>query len=435
MIEEGLRSPPRKECHMPLISKRVRPPATASAQVAPTVGPPDGAQPLPFDASAVARYYQEDPDVFIAVNAIASGVCGRGFEVVGALPQGRLLEAKGRLEAMAGEGTFMETLKQVVIDLNLLGNGYLEVARDAADRPAWLFWVPATQMLRKRDMSGYVQSAGGKTVEFGVYTPDPAVREAARRAGRLRRGVNEVLHFRLPNPNSRYYGLPPAYTVAKDVLADSACKDSNIAFLQNGLCPDFAVLVKGGTLTEETIALLREYLRDAHTGPSKHHGFLLLESTTGPGGEKVEIELVPIQRAADMQFAKYRQSSIEAKIRAFRVPMSKAGINQYGRLGEGSSVGEDHTFKFQVVEPQQTSIEHALTKMVALDLGYRGAEFRFLEMDLEDQNQRARTASVLVGGAPVLTVNEARAMIGLPPVDGGDGLVAPARTGERDGSV
>jgi len=407
---------------MPLLCKRVAGPSPPSLQAPGLWGDARGVQPVPFDIGAVAKYYQEDPDVFIAVNTIASAVCGRGFEVVGDAPESRLAEIARRLEDMSPDGPLMETLKQVVIDLNLLGNGYLEVARDGRDRPAALYWVPGTQMLRKRDMSGYVQSVSGRSVEFNNYTPNPQARAVLRRGGRWYRGANEILHFRLPNPNSRYYGLPPAYTVAKDILADAACKDSNIAFLQNGLCPDFAVLVKGGTVSEETVKLLREYLKDAHTGPSKHHGFLLLEAVSGAGGERVEVELVPIQRPGDMQFAKYRQTNVEAKVRAFRVPMSKAGINQYGRLGEASSLGEDHTFKYQVVEPQQTMIENAMSRLLSVDLGFGGVRFRFREMDIRDESERARTASLLSGGAAILTINEARAMMGLPPVDGGDRL-------------
>ena len=416
---------------MPFLCKRISVPRPVSSQVSELSVDVRGVQPLPFDIAAVAKFYQEDPDVFIAVNTIASAVCGRGFEVVGGLPEEEANAAKGEVEQLSQEETFMEVLKQLVIDLNLLGNGYLEVARDRRDRPAAVYWVPATQMQRKRDMSGYVQSASGKTVEFNNYTPDPDRRAELRRAGRWRQGANEILHFRLPNPNSRYYGLPPTYTVAKDILSDAACKDSNMAFLQNGLCPDYAVLVKGGTVSEETVKMLKEYLRDAHTGPSKHHGFLLLEAVAGPGGERVEIELVPIQRHGDMQFVKYRQSNIEAKVRAFRVPMSKAGINQYGRLGEASSLGEDHTFKYQVIEPQQTMIEHAMTRMLQRDMGYESAEFRFLELDIKDESETARTAALLAGGAPILTVNEARAMMGLPPVEGGDKLPDGGLGGEN----
>ncbi|MBW3625855.1 MAG: phage portal protein [Armatimonadetes bacterium] len=104
------------------------------------------------------------------------------------------------------------------------------------------------------------------------------------------------------------------------------------------------------------------------------------------------------------------------------MPMSKAGINQHGRLGEASSRGEDDTFKYQVVEPQQTMIERMFTRMLRLDFGVPEAEFRFRELDSRDEWGRAQTASLLAGGKAVLTVNEARALLGLPPVDGGDGL-------------
>jgi HK97 family phage portal protein len=248
-------------------------------------------------------------------------------------------------------------------------------------------------------------------------------RKALRKGGKWRAGAHEILHFKLPNPNCRHYGLPPAYTVAKDILADTACKDSNIALFQNGLCPDYAVLVRGGTLSEETAGMVREYLQEAHRGPSKHHGFLVLEASGGAGGATPEIELVPIQgKLSDMQWNKFRQQNMESKVRAFRVPMSKAGINQFGRLGEASSKGEDDTFKYQVVEPQQTMIERTFTRALREEFGAAGLEFRFKELDHRDEWSRAQTASLLAGGKAVLTVNEARALLGLPPVGSGDTL-------------
>jgi hypothetical protein len=302
---------------MTIVSKRLGQ-GTASLQSA---SPPEsdlnGGVPLPFDARGISRYYQEDPDVFIAINAIASAVCGRGYEVAGERdePDLPLAAIQAQFEQFCPESTLIETLRQVVIDLNLLGNGYLELARDKSDRPNALWWAPATDIRRLRDLSGYVQTCAGRAVEFNTYTPSAEVRRNLRKGGTWKNGAHELLHLKLPNPNSRYYGLPPAYTVAKDVLADASCKDSNIAMFQNGLCPDYAVVVRGGTLTEETAETIKEYLQEAHRGPGKHHGFLVLETGVGVGGAVPEIELVPIQgKMTDMQWGKFRQMNIESKI-------------------------------------------------------------------------------------------------------------------------
>ena len=396
----------------------------------------NGAVPLPFDAWGISRYYQEDPDVYIAVNTIAGAVCGQGYEIVSGGEEDETLRTlRSRFEGLAPESTLMETLRQVVIHLNLLGNGYLELARDREDRPCALWWCPATDLRRLKDGSGYLQVSGGCSTEFNAYAPSAETRRDLKKIGRWRSDAHEIVHLKLPNPRSRDYGLPPAYTVAKDILADAACKDSNIALFQNGLCPDYAVVVRGGTLSEETAATVREYLQEAHRGPSKHHGFLVLEAASGAGGATPEIDLVPIQgKLSDMQWAKFRQLNIESKVRAFRVPMSKAGINQFGRLGEASSRGEDDTFKYQVVEPQQTMIEHMFTRMLRLDFEATDLRFRFKELDPRDEWSRAQTASLLAGGRAVLTVNEARALLGLSPVEGGDTL-STLKEGRADGSV
>ncbi len=409
---------------MPVVCKRLQggePPRGASGQPVAFGSDLGGTIPLPFDGAAVARQYQEDPDIFIAVNAIVSAVCGRGYEIIGDDAAAREV-VRAQFERLSEESPFLETLRQALIDFNLLGNGYLEVGRGKDDRPGGAWWAPATEV-RLRKAGGFTQTGGGRAVEFNPYTPSEGRRRALRKAGEWKAGAHELLHLRLANPNSRHYGLPPAYTVSKEIVADAACKDSNIALFQNGLCPDYAVLVRGGTLSDETATMVREYLQEAHQGPSRHHGFLVLEAAGGPNGITPEIELTPIQgRLSDMQWAKYRQMNMESKIRAFRVPMSKAGINQHGRLGEASSRGEDDTFKYQVVEPQQTLVERALTRMIADDLEAPGVEFRFKELDVKDEWSRAQTASLLTGGKAVLTVNEARSLLGLAPVEGGDAL-------------
>lgn len=382
---------------------------------------PLGVVPHPCDFRGVARFYQEDPDVYIAVNTIAASVCGRGYEIRGDLNPEQRRWVEERFENYCPESTFMDALRQVVLDLNLLGNGYLELARDSEGLPVNLWWIPATEVYRLEDQRGYIQELRGRRLRFNNYVFDSEERRRLAESGQWFQGANEILHFRLPNPNSRDYGLPPTYTVMKDILADSASKDSNLAFFRNGLAPDFAIVVKGGTLSDTSLEMIRRYLEDAHQGPDRHHGFLVLESSPVPGGPPIEIELVPIQqKMTDLQFGRLRQLSIETKIRAFRVPMSKAGINQYGRLGEASSKGEDDTFKYQVVEPQQTQIERVFTRMLREDFGIPEAEFRFREIDLKDERETARMASLLAGGAALLTVNEARALIGLPPLPEGE---------------
>jgi phage portal protein BeeE len=114
----------------------------------------------------------------------------------------------------------------------------------------------------------------------------------------------------------------------------------------------------------------------------------------------------------EMPFLAYRRFAIENKVRAFRVPMSKAGINQYGRLGEAAGREETETFKTEVVEPQQTMVEHAFDRMLREDFGAPGLRFRFKELDLRDTAKLAETASRLVAGQAVLSVDEARAMLG-----------------------
>jgi PBSX family phage portal protein len=369
----------------------------------------------PYDLDALAKTYEEDPDVYLCCNAIAAKACGAGWELQGEPAD----DAAARFfEAGSPERPLIETLRLAFLDLNLLGNAYLEVARDAADRPAALWWVPSREVRCRREEDGFVQrTRGDRYTLFNPYTPSPEKRAALRRSGAWHRAegggwANEVMTFRLPNPNSRHYGLPPAFVAAQDILADAGVKASNIAFFRNGMMPDYVLAVKGGTLSEGTLEEIRTFLADAHRGADRHHGMIVLEAlSAGQGG--VSMDLIPMQSAVkEMPFLAYRRFAIENKVRAFRVPMSKAGINQYGRLGEAAGREETETFKTEVVEPQQTMVEHAFDRMLREDFGAPGLRFRFKELDLRDTAKLAETASRLVAGQAVLSVDEARAMLG-----------------------
>lgn len=376
-------------------------------------------EPPPFDLAALARAYQEDPDVYLCCNAIAAKACGAGWELTGDDDGPAAAAARAFFESTSGDRPLLETLRLAFLDLNLLGNAYLEVARDPGDRPAAIWWVPAREMRARADGDGFCQRTGAdRYALFNSYTPRAADRAAMRASGAWHcadggGAANEIIALRLPNPNSRFYGLPPAFVAAKDILADAAVKDSNIAFFQNGMMPDYVLAIRGGTLSEGTVEEIREFLRESHRGPDRHHGIVVLEALPGLPGESVSLDLIPMQQATrEMPFLAYRKFAIENKVRAFRVPMSKAGINQYGRLGDAAGREETETFNAEVVEPQQTMVEHVFRAMLRDDWGAPGMAFRFRDLDLRDTERLAETAVRLAGGRAVLSVDEARNLLG-----------------------
>lgn len=375
-----------------------------------------GCEAPPYDLAALSRAYEEDPDVYLCCNAIAAKACGAGWELTG---EGGAEDARVFFESGSRERPLIETLRLAFLDLNLLGSAYIEVARDGRDRPAAMWWVPAREMRARREGDGFCQRTGAdRYTLFNPYTPRPEDRAAMRATGAWHKAegggwANEIIALRLPNPNSRFYGLPPAYVAAKDILADAAVKDSNIAFFRNGMMPDYVLAVQGGTLSDGTLEEIRAFLRDSHQGADRHHGMIILEALPALHGEKVSLELIPMQQATrEMPFLAYRRFAIENKVRAFRVPLSKAGINQAGRLGDASGREETETFKAEVVEPQQTMVEHVFNGLLHHDFGAPDVAFRFKDLDLRDTARLAETAARLVGGQPVLSVDEARAMLG-----------------------
>jgi capsid portal protein len=202
----------------------------------------------------------------------------------------------------------------------------------------------------------------------------------------------------------------------KDILLDASAKISNLAFFENGMMPDWAVLVNGGSLTAESIQQIEDFLTDAHSGADKHHGMLYIAALPEMGGNAVKVEMVPLNAPhKDMAFKELHEASRDTILRCWGLSPGKAGVQSMGALGGGTNLmAETDSFKFEVVEPIQTRVEYSFNRILRLDFGFEGLLFEFAELDLKEERQNVEMATRAVGGSPFITVNEARAMIGLP---------------------
>tara|TARA_S200002703_G_scaffold145498_1_gene139894 strand:- start:709 stop:1260 length:552 start_codon:yes stop_codon:yes gene_type:complete len=80
---------------------------------------------------------------------------------------------------------------------------------------------------------------------------------------------------------------------------------------------------------------------------------------------------------------------------------------------------DDVSFYTKTIIPQANRIAMKLNRSIFAQTGYRiSFEPQRLETLQRHEVEKATSLSQLTGGAPILTVNEARAMLGFDPIDG-----------------
>ncbi len=277
--------------------------------------------------------------------------------------------------------------------LQTAGNGYLEAVQDDQGQPFELYALRSDRMKVVPGARGwpeaYDYSVGGRNV----------------RLTRLADGWMPVLHLKLLNPLSDYYGFSPLEAAAFAVDVHNASGAWNKALLDNAARPSGALVYGGGEggerLTDDQFERLKAELTETHSGAAAAGRPLLLEG----GLDWKPMSLSP----ADMDFIDGKHAAAREIALAFGVPPPLLGIpgdNTYANFKEANSAFWRHA-----VVPLTERLARALT-------GWLGAQFANVRIgcDLDAVPALAPEREALwarLEAATFLTPEERRQMAGL----------------------
>ena len=277
--------------------------------------------------------------------------------------------------------------------LQTAGNGYLEAVQDDQGQPFELYALRSDRMKVVPGARGwpeaYDYSVGGRNV----------------RLTRQADGWMPVLHLKLLNPLSDYYGFSPLEAAAFAVDVHNASGAWNKALLDNAARPSGALVYGGGEggerLTEEPFERLKAELTETHSGTAAAGRPLLLEG----GLDWKPMSLSP----ADMDFIDGKHAAAREIALAFGVPPPLLGIpgdSTYANFKEANSAFWRHA-----VVPLTERLARALT-------GWLGAQFANVRIgcDLDAVPALAPEREALwarLEAATFLTPEERRQMAGL----------------------
>jgi len=297
------------------------------------------------------------------------------------------------LERPNAEDTFSDILSEIIIDLHIYGDSYVEVVLDNQGKPAALYnlYAPSMKVLVNKHgvVLGYIQTSSslsrGSSDKPVVFSPD------------------EVLHFKLPNPGNEVYGLSPLESLFLPIETDLWAQEYNKKFFQNHATPKLHVDLGNCTLSQlkRTRAYFASQLRGAHNA----HKTLITE-----GGAKITVIGV---RPVDMEFLAQRKFSRDEICGVMGVPPMKIGV--FEDVNRASASESDKTFKSEKIIPLQRMIAKKLNLKLVSKFN-ANVKFQFVELDLRDAKEQAEIDKIDIESG-VKTVDEVRKQRGLPPRD------------------
>jgi PBSX family phage portal protein len=396
----------------------------------------------PYNVMYLAQLYDISPFHHSAVNAKVANVVGLGYtfeetqklldKLEDASDDPKKLDklrrniAKGktvlrdRLESLNSDDSLEEVLKKVYTDLEVTGNGYLEIGRTSGGEIGYIGHIPAITMRIRRHRDGFVQVVYNRYTyfrNFGDKTTQDQIGTDPR--------PNEVIHFKKYTPTNTYYGVPDILSAKNAVAGDEFASRYNLDYFENKAVPRYIITLKGGKLNADSERKLLEFFQIGLKGRNHRTLYIPLPSDGDQG--RVEFEMKAIEAGIqDSSFQNYMIENRDRILISHRVPLSKIGSGSGGNTG---SLYDDKNFKEQVTRPAQDELEIQVNKIVR---EFTDAfKLKFNELTLTDELAQAQIDQVYLANKTVVP-NEIRMRMGKPPIDGGDEPIElhPAKVAE-----
>ena len=226
--------------------------------------------------------------------------------------------------------------------------------------------------------------------------------------------VNEIIHFKYPNPLNQYRGLAPARAIGINLDAEQNADKWVNQFFYNSARPD-GVIQFDYNLSDEQFDKLKKQWSEKYKGVSKAHQVALLEG----GGKYLQIQ----NTIKDMDFPNLKQKNRDVILGVFGMPQSVMGISE--NVNKANAEAGDYTFARWIVKPRldwkKAKIQEQLIPKFRRS---ENLEIGFKEVVPETTEQKINAAESGMR-AGYLTVNEARKTQGLDPIPNGDVLLVP----------
>lgn len=340
------------------------------------------------------------------------------------------------IELLNLEQDTKEVFEDIIEAREIYGISYLEVIRNVAgevqqiefikDTPsitktkplepyiATVFYHKGKQVERKKRYCKYRQSIGGKTVYFKEFG-DPRIMD--NRDGKyLEEGetldiqyhANEIIEFAI---GTEPYGEVRWIGQILGVDGSRKAEGLNNNYFENGRHTPLMIMIKGGTLTDESFDKLQQYMNDIK-GAAGQHAFIILETESSEGrvdfdqSEKPEIEVKDLANILqkDELFQDYLDNNRRKVQSSFQLPDLYVGYTTDFNRATAQTAQE--VTEEQVFQPERKSLAWVVNNKLLNGYQFKYVEAYFLEPDISNPDDLYKLLTV-ANNAGGLTPNKA----------------------------
>ena len=347
----------------------------------------------PMDLHVLERYVSESSILPQCIRAYRNNIPGFGIGVRYVEDTEETLEmeaefnrAKEIIELLTVEQDTKEIFEDIIEARETYGIAYVEVIRSLANEVVQIefirntpsimkteqlepyvpfaYYHHGTSLVRQRKFRKYRQDIGGKTVYYKEFG-DPRIMD--RRNGEyLEAGetldrkwqANEILEFAI---GTKPYGEIRWIGQLLGVDGSRRAESLNNNYFINGRHTPLLIMIKGGTLTEDSYTKLQEYMNGIK-GEQGQHAFIVLEAenaeqrTDFDTSDKPEIEIKDIASILqkDELFQEYLENNRKRVQSAFLLPDLYVGYTTDFNRATAQTAKE--VTEEQVFQPERISL-------------------------------------------------------------------------------
>lgn len=217
----------------------------------------------------------------------------------------------------------------------------------------------------------------------------------------------DIIHIKKPNPNNQFRGLGAVEPLADTIDLDNLTTETSKKFFQNGAITNVAFSTES-QVTDEQLKRLKAEMKSTYGGASNAYKAMIL----GGGLKPVNMSFTNQQMQFLEQLQWYRDKIM------YGFGNTKASLGMIDDVNRASHEGSIIEWQRNTVKPDMAAICDAFNEFLVPEFG-ESLVLGFCDPVPED---RADDISEVRDLFPIgiMTLNEARDMLDLDPVDGGD---------------
>ena len=344
------------------------------------------------------------------------------------------------IELLNIEQDTKEVFEDIVEARETYGIAYLEVIRNLAGEVVQIDFIKDTPSIRKtKPLAPYIpsiyyhhgkqlerrkryckyrQEIGGKTVYFREFG-DPRIMDS--RDGKylekwetldLEYQANEIMEFAI---GTEPYGEVRWIGQVLGVDGSRKAESLNNNYFENGRHTPLMIMIKGGTLTDDSFEKLQNYMNEIK-GAAGQHAFIILETESTDGrtdydqSAKPEIEVKDLANILqkDELFQDYLDNNRRKVQSAFQLPDLYVGYTTDFNRATAQTAQE--VTEEQVFQPERKSLAWAINNRLLNGYQFKYVEAYFLAPDISNPDDLYKLLTVC-NNAGGLTPNKAKQIL------------------------